>query len=756
MIKKVLATLLAIAAISFNSAAAEADGMWKIHPIFNAAPQNVVDAGTYVYYLVSNNLFRFDKSTRESVVLGKGSGISDVNVKQIYYNVEKNYMLVVYDNANIDIIKQDGKIVNVPNIKDAVMTTKKTINHVAFSSDGAYVASAFGYVVIDNDSFHVKESKILGANVVSAARVGNTILIATDNETLSCPVTAPRETLAQFSSTGLSTGTFTPINATKFFLNASGNFSVATIASDNSISTTSVVAAQATTVQSTASGFLASFYANKYYIKFDADGNKQAQTSGNAELFSSIESDGSLWGISTSGLRHVGVTSYFKPNSLSIAIPWHMYYNQTQNKLYVTSKGHAAVLTGSNQSPIVIFTLDLATGQWTNSSPTPAIASNADCFAPHPTDPNTYFIGTWLYGTYKVTNNKVAMRYDWTNSTLIKALNYYCHNMIAFDKSGNLWIVQTDNTGYVSVLPADKVAQSSVTAADWLKPVVPNLESNQRANFLITPNTDMKVFVNGDYRKPFFIWTDNGNPAGEITSRSFTSFNDQDSKAIEWTWIYDMKCDKNDDVWVGYYDGMFKFNPAEAFNADFRVTRIKTADGTPLLQGEQVNSIGIDRFNRKWVGTNSQGLFLISADGSEILKHFDNTNSMLSSNLIYKVYCNPVSNSVYVSTSSGFLEFVDGGAPQISDYSATYATPNPVPHNFTGYVTISKLMSDSYVNITDAAGNLIATTQATGTTAHWDVCDNNGARVATGTYYVCASTSDPATRNIVAKILVVK
>ena len=752
MIKKLFITLIALTAVSL-SAIADADGMWKVHPIFNAAPQNVVDAGSYVYYVVSNNLFRFDKSTRESVVMGKGSGISDVKITQIYYNADKNFMLVTYDNANIDIIKQNGKVINVPNIKDAVMTTKKTINHVAFSSDGAYIATAFGYVVLDNDSHLVTDSKILGSNVASVARVGDLILLATDNELLSASASNNHETLSQFTSTGLATGTITPVNGSKFFLNTGSSLYAATINGGNAISTTSI-AASATTVQRTASGFIASFYANKYYITFDAEGNKLSQTSGNAELFSSIESDGSLWGISTSGLRHVGVTSYFKPNSLSIAIPWHMYYNQSQNKLYVTSKGHSAVLTGSNQSPIMIFTQDLSTGVWTNSSPTPSIATNADCFAPHPTDPNTYFLGTWLYGTYKVTNNKVITRYDWTNSPLTKVSNYYCHNMIAFDKDGNLWIVQTDNSSFVSVLPAAKVGQSTVTAADWLKPVVPNLESNQRANFLITPNTNMKVFVNGDYGKPFFVWS--GEPDGEITSRTFTSFNDQDGKSIEWTWVYEMKCDKNDEVWVGYYDGMFKFDPTQAFNSDFRVTRVKSADGAPMLEGEQVNSIGVDRFNRKWVGTSSQGLFLLSADGSEIIKHFDNTNSMLSSNLIYKVYCNPVNNSVYVSTSSGFLEYMDGASAQITDYSGTYAFPSPVPHNFTGYVTISSLVSNSYVNITDAAGNLIASTQAEGTTAHWDVCDNSGARVATGTYYICASTDDPDTRDIVGKILVVK
>ena len=747
-------------ALATLSAAAQDNGTWKVHPIFTAAPQNVVDAGDVVYYLASNNLFRFNKQSKTTEVMTKDTGLSDVNVTQIYYNKAKSLLFVVYESSNIDLIASNGRITNIPAIKDAVMPTEKTINYVSFTGSEAYVATAFGYAVLNLDNMQFTESKNFNQNILSAAKVGDYVVISTADILLMANASAPHETIAQFTETDSPAGTITPINDSKFFLNTSSQFYVVTIFGGE-LSAESIVAATAGNVQQMATGFIASFYTAKYYIKFDDEGVQTAKTSGNAELFSSIESDGSLWGVSTNGLRHVGVTSYYKPNSLNIAIPWDMLYNATQNKLYVASKGRRAVLTSGSQTNIQINSLNLSTGTWTVETPVLNSVGGAECFLAHPTEPNLYFMGTWLQGTYKV--NTAATRwvtmdhYYWTNSPMTKALNFYCHNVNAFDKAGNLWIVQTDNTAYAYVLPSDKVlSTTAVTESDWLSVAIPSLESNMRARFVITPNTDIKVFVNGDYHKPFFVWDDGGNPSGNITSRTFTSFHDQDNKAIEWSWIYDMKADLTDNVWVGYADGVFAFNPSNAFSDDFRVTRIKTADGTNLLEGEQVNTIGVDSQNRKWIGTNSQGLFLVSPDGSQIIKHFDTSNSALTSNKIYCVYCNPATNSVYMSTTSGFLEYIDGETSEITDYSATYAYPNPVPHNFTGYVTVESLVSDSYVNIINEAGTLIASTQATGTRAIWDVCDANGARVPTGTYYVCASASDQDTRTVVAKILVIK
>ena len=44
----------------------------------------------------------------------------------------------------------------------------------------------------------------------------------------------------------------------------------------------------------------------------------------------------------------------------------------------------------------------------------------------------------------------------------------------------------------------------------------------------------------------------------------------------------------------------------------------------------QVNCIDCDEQNRKWIATNTNGIYLVNADGSEIIKHFDMSNTALN------------------------------------------------------------------------------------------------------------------------------
>ena len=177
-----------------------------------------------------------------------------------------------------------------------------------------------------------------------------------------------------------------------------------------------------------------------------------------------------------------------------------------------------------------------------------------------------------------------------------------------------------------------------------------------------------------------------------------------------------------------------------------------------LLEGIQVNCIDVDAQNRKWIGTNTNGVYLVSADGSEIIKHFDMTNSPLPSDQIFSVCYNQSTNSVLVVTGSGVLEYYCDMTSSASDYSNVYAYPNPVQSSFTGYVTIKGLMNNSTVVITNAAGTKVATLSSTGGIAMWDVCNSSGVPVDTGVYkvYAAQGSTPSTTGNPVAKIAVIK
>jgi hypothetical protein len=65
--------------------------------------------------------------------------------------------------------------------------------------------------------------------------------------------------------------------------------------------------------------------------------------------------------------------------------------------------------------------------------------------------------------------------------------------------------------------------------------------------------------------------------------------------------------------------------------------------------------------------------------------------------------------------------------------------PNPVRESYTGPVSITGLVRDCEVKITDVSGNLVYRTTSLGGQAIWTGNDMSGNRVATGVYMVFAS-----------------
>jgi hypothetical protein len=241
-----------------------------------------------------------------------------------------------------------------------------------------------------------------------------------------------------------------------------------------------------------------------------------------------------------------------------------------------------------------------------------------------------------------------------------------------------------------------------------------------------------------------------------------STLTDQDGQPFTWLNTLCLTEDLNGLVWMGCTEGVICFNPAQAFSPDFRVNHIKVPrnDGTGmadyLLDGIQVNGIAVDGANRKWIATNNSGLFLVSADGTKIINKFNSTNSPLASNTVYKVCCNPNSNSVFVTTPEGLYEYFSDSSPAEPNYDNIYAYPNPVRPDFLGDVTIMGLMDNSLIKIADASGNVIRQIKSTGGMATWDCCDQNGERAKTGIYFVLCSRANGSGEAVVTKIAVIR
>ena len=758
MARKLLLLLLLV--VAFGAAGQGLEGTWKLHSMFGANIENLTDAKGKVYYLVNNCLYRYDKTTKTTECLDKSNGMSDIMPTGIYYNIKKDYLVVTYQDFNIDVVLWDGRIVNVTAVKDAVLTSSKVLNDVTFGTGEMYVATDFGYLVIDDNNFRVAESHIFDTAVSSVARVGDNVVVAASKALYCSPVKKPHDVLTNFTKIdgNYDGAKLYPINDSKFFVNTTAALSVCTLstaAGDTlKIDAQQAVALGATNVQATGSGFIANFLTQGYYYNFDAEGGNGTKVAGGKELFSS-SAEGSLWALGTSGLHKDGDTEYAKPSGISLVKPYWIGYNGAQNKVYLTNSGRNGNVTERGNGEYVINTFD--GNVWSDATPEKRSNGGPYWFTFDVKDVNTYYQATWTGGVYRVVDDKIVAVYNKTNSLM--ANNY--KPATAMDSMGNLWVVQNyqNSTSPVMVLPKEKLQKENVEKGDWLGVKVPNVSKStmQWMRFLITAKTNIGVLADGDYTDPVIFWDNKGNLENLTPDcTKANSFVDQTGKSFSWTYIYSLAEDSTGLVWLGATEGVIAFNPKDAFGSNFTSYR-PVVEGGYLLDGVQCNAIVVDSENRKWIGTNNAGIYVVSADGTKVLQQYNTLNSMLPSNQVYQMAYANKTNSVFIVTPDGIAEFsINGRNPQ-KDYSGVYAYPNPVRPDFTGMVTIKGLMDNSFVTVKNSDGEVVATMQSVGDTATWSGCNAKGERLETGTYSVYASQTDGETPETpVAKIMIIK
>ena len=766
MTKKIL--FLVAAMMAFCAAAQNAVGDWRIHTSFvGSKVKSIAEGHKWVYYLSASSLFRLDKETDENEALSKVNELSDQLVSNIYYNSDKDYLVVIYANSNIDVIRSGGEVVNMPEIKDAVLTTGKNINDVTFAPGKIYLATEFGYVVIDDSKFVVKESHLYGTPITSVAQVGDMLLISTSDAAYYGDADTYYEQLSSFNPGNFKTGCrLRPINDHSFF-DLTGWTFVTVITTDDQgnpqFKTTTLIESRTDLLQKTTGGFLLNVPLKGQCYLTDEDGMNPMGTDVGSELCSSNpDGDGTWWLAGVNGLHQRNSESYYKPNALSFSTPFWMTYNKSKDLLYVSTSA-ANALVGT-EYPTMVNTYDGM--KWTDVTPENAPVHGSYWIEFLPDDPNTYFLGTWREGLLKVVNNEIAVTYDNTNSPIAK--KYAMHPVTTIDRYGNVWALQSyENPDHPAmVLPAAKAKLNTATADDWQTPSIDGINTGHTArNVALSTrngNYDIKMFTDGDFEMPIIFW----NNGGELQSRppqvQYTQFTDQDGMPFTWTNILCLTEDLTGLVWMGSSEGVISFNPAQAFSSDFRINHIKVPrnDGTDmadyLLSGIQVNDISVDGANRKWIATQTSGLFLVSADGTKVIKKFNTTNSPLASNTVYRVCCNPNSNSVYVTTPAGLYEYFSDSSPAEPDYSNIYAYPNPVRPDYGGDVTITGLMDNSLVKIADASGNVIRQLKSTGGMVTWDCCDQYGERAKTGIYMVLCSQANGSGEAVVTKIAVIR
>lgn len=772
MIKKSLFLLIALISLlpAGVSARQQAVGSWFTYPLYKGVPDRIVDTPAKVYYLSLGRLYSYDKDSDET--RGYTDVLSDAGIVVIDYNAACKFLFVGYDNGNVDLVYDNGRVVNLPDIKEAQIAYDKGINQVDFFQHLVYVATKFGLVVFDSDKGVVRKSGIYGKDVKAVGAQGDYIIINTDNRNYAVNRMAQINRFDSFTDLGPIYNVSEMKGMGDYVLIRTNN--QARPASYDIANAKEYVVGTATSGAPSpfmrgSDGKMRTVVGNKVYA-YAAKGERTEEAtvpsalSGNS--FSTWLGAANLWAGNADGVGLYDITG----SSMTVkndrmrpadAVPMlkgaYFAASADGKKVYMTTSGsqNTANPGSVGQAPcyLCVFTEDGVE----DITPDQLSIKGVTGIAVNPADPDMVILTTRANGTYFVKDRKQV--------ALFKPSGSAKQHGVSVDSEGNIWVMTLNQANPLQFLPASKLSNiANLTDADWISSKTKDFQGNGDGEIASVKGTNMIFFHDGLYKTPLGVYDTNGTITSTADDKFvlINEYLDQDGKSLIPIHYTALVVDNNNELWVGTDTGPFKIpNPREAINGRPAAHRLKVArnDGSNfadyLLDGEWVTTMAVDGSNNKWIGTRSSGLYYVSANGDEILAHFTTENSPLPTNVINKLYVNPLGNEVYVATNYGVLCYSGFNSPGQPSYDDVYAYPNPVKPVYTGWITVKGLMDNSLVKIADASGNVVHQGRSDGGMFTWDGCNSSGARVKSGVYYVFASQSNGgSSSSAVTKILI--
>jgi hypothetical protein len=729
-------------------------GTWEDYLSYSNATK-VAISPEKVYCLTDGGLFYFDLEDNSVNKLSDVVTLSDFGISTISYSTEKEILLIAYTNSNIDLLYEDGSIVNLPYIKNKSITGDKSINAISFSGSEAYLSCGFGIVALNLSKKEIKDTYYIGDDGASItvndiAFDEEYIYAATDNGIYKAlktgtnlldynnwnPITTIPHSDDKFNHLvyhgGNIIANYTPEEWSEdqlYILNGDSwetyQSQIKYVHNMNSDGTYLTIASRSDLFiiddSHTQIGHI-----NSYEIDEEEISDIHPRSGG-------ISTDGSIWMADYEQVLIRLLDEDFEqvsPNGPSDNEIYSLHHSESG--LWI-SPGNT---TGWETPRFNRY----ADGEWTYFGKTeyPDLDGffNIVTIEVDPSDENHFFVGSWGGGLLEFKNDEFVQRYTNLNSPLETALPeqptepYVRIGGLDFDSDGNLWISNTAATNNLHKLTSsgewESFSMAEVTGHNVGQLIV--TEDNDKWILIPDGNDAYVVDETGDQIKQLLVSTYFSNGTDEY----YTRMND----------LYSIAEDQDGEIWIGSSKGVAVYSSpssiwtSESFYGSQPGLDLDDGIYYALLETETVTAIAIDGANRKWLGTESSGAYLISESGDEELLHFTSDNSELLSDNITAIAINQETGEVFFGTDEGLISYQGEATEGNDSYSDVYVYPNPVRETYDGSITIAGLIANTDIKITDITGNLVYTTTSLGGQAIWDGTNLNGNRVKTGVYLI--------------------
>ena len=748
-------------------------GQWRTH-FASASISTLVQRHEEVFGLMPAELMYVDKTDNRLAELNILNGLSGTDLSAAAYSPLYDILLVGYADGRLDFVYGNNDTYTIYDIANKELGIEKTIRHICIEGRYAYLSMFFGLIVVDLAKQEIKETYFIG----------------TDNSYLPVRQTAVFEkNIYAATEQGLKYASLSAAN-----LNDYAAWKTDTVFAGRevlycmeSLGQMAVSDGQKIYSGSVESGWHLFYELNPKEGAISAlEGKENRLAVGVADT---IEGQGRMLILNRTGgveyeidgFRTIQAFLWDEDGTLWVGteVGQMLHYDKLLNRmgsfvlrgpagnicfrLSATGSGITMAAGGFNEAfaPLSrsfggsLFHKGLwytyTYGNLVEGKINPFIMSVSQTIE-DPFEPGHLFFSSSLHGLVEKTTDDRWFAYDPDNSPLQKNTTYSDCRVYGmdFDRDGNLWIINARSSEGLLCRMRDgtwkaydlRVAGNSEDRPGRI------MVDYWGTKWVIFNNEQLSVFkTDGNAVQGLRVDLNRGNTLN--TNRVYCLVEDQ----LGHVW---MGTDRGIKV-IDQHAKMFDSPIGGTSSVNTKTIKVPK-DGflIELLNTAQVRAIAVDGANRKWIGTNGDGIYLVSDDGMEEIHHFTTENSPLLSNRITDIAVHNKTGEVFIGTDKGLIGY--GGTATVTegnpkDEARVY--PNPVRPGYQGFINVNGLPQNAIVKITDARGLLIYQGKATGGQLSWDGYAMNGKRPDSGVLYVFACP-DGSSQKLVCKIFYIR
>lgn len=770
-----LSSLLNIQAQYSNSVL----GQWRDHLSYYST-NSVNKTENKILVGSESSLFYYNPVTNECERFSKVNGLSDAGVILTSYDSETKTTIVTYENSNIDIV-QNGKVYNISDIRIRSIEGSKDINSIYFYNSKAYLSCGFGIVVLDLKRKEIYDTYYVGENSskikVNAVTINDTSIFAA---TVNGLLYAPKNSTALAAS---QTWKKVPNIANK----EKDNLEITNLLSLGNGKLLITLPIPETTfcdVFTFDGENWDTIFENEYIKRLKLSEGKLikiAYRSLNIYDVNNLVNGGEIYHLSDEwnpvhGIHldvndaEIGSQDLWLAHQTKGLIRLKDYRNGTHNKSEHFPDGPKSnniySITSSTDGKIYIapggktiqnaphgLTSDIYTfdGWWWQAlSEVEGQDTIKDILnvTIDPNNPSHLMASSWWNGVVEIKDNKIINVFNSENTDSVIQRHPYCYRIasVQYDESGNLLI-------------ANSMVENGFCYLNY---------HNEWGAFetysLVGENEILGMCLDRLYHYKF-LWTSN-NKILVINNDGNKILLDPNNGALdESTKINCVVQDMDGEIWIGTDKGIKVaygieniFETSDGLHSNTECNNIiyqENGIAQYLLNFENVTCIMIDGGNRKWVGTERNGIYVLSATGGEQIYHFTAENSPLISNRIISMAQNGITGEVFIGTDRGLISYKAESTKGVEEPGKLVAYPNPLRPHHSGTIAIKGFVSDSDVRITDISGNSVAHIKSVGGQAVWNGKNFKGEDVASGVYLIFSSAEE-GQKTASGKVLIIR